>query len=433
MMLTRRGDDGDGDDRRGDDRRGDDRRGDSVRAWCRRLVALIGALAPGDERALRAGLQLMAGWPAVCAARIEVAADRPGGAALRVHAGTPWPQAAMSRLRVDLHDPDLRDPAKRAPGGTGEGVIGTLTVALDATQMIEPELPRVCETAAVLLGDVVARMRLQAALLDAQAYAGAGRIAVGLVHDFNNMLTGIIGNVAVLRLVLPEEERTAVPVARIEEAATSAAHLARALLNFVRGAMERERLSVNDVATATRGLLSRAIRDGVSVTLDLAPDVPEIDGEQPLLQHALVNLVLNAVEAIEGEGSVTIRTCRAAAVPETALGEASAAASYAVLSVTDTGSGIRADQIADVFRPFFSTKGDAGTGLGLASVAQVARRHGGAVGVESPRGLGATFAIYLPASAADRADRADRGGRIDGGAPDEPPSRRPPRPRRLAG
>lgn len=309
-----------------------------------------------------------------------------GRAPIRVLAGTPRATPSASRLEIELRD--------------HEATIGTLCVVFDESEFVEPELPRLCETTALLLSGVAVRVRLETMLLDAQSYEVAGRIAAGLVHDFNNMLPGIIGNAAVLRLLLEADARAIVPASRIEEAVTSAAHLPRALLNFVRGTMERAPVSINELATVTQHVMTRAIRDDVSVTLDLAPDVPDVDGEQPLLLQPLVNLVMNAVESIDGEGCVIIRTRRLDEVPATALGDAAIAASYAAISVTDTGSSIRAGDLSEVFRPFFSTKGEAGTGLGLASVAQVARRHGGAVSVESPRGLGATFTIYLPGSAA---------------------------------
>ncbi len=340
------------------------------------LPALIHALAPGDVEALRHGANVIADWPAVCSVIIEVCQEQVGRAPIRVLAGTPRATPSASRLEIELRD--------------HEATIGTLCVVFDESEFVEPELPRLCETAALLLSGVAVRVRLVTMLLDAQSYEVAGRIAADFAHDFNNMLTGIIGNAAVLRLLLEADARAIVPVIRIEEAVTSAAHLAHALLNFVRGTMERAPVSINELATVTQHVMTRAIRDDISVALDLAPDVPEVDGEQPLLQRALVNLVMNAVESIDGGGSVIIRTRRLDEVPATALGEATAAASYAAISVTDTGGGIRAGDLSEVFRPFFSTKGAAGTGLGLASVAQVARRHGGAVSVESPRGLGAT-------------------------------------------
>ena len=275
-------------------------------------------------------------------------------------------------------------------------LIGTLEVTFDDAEFVAPEVPRLCEVAALLLSGVAARVRTETMLLDAQSYEVAGRIAAGLVHDFNNMLTGILGNAAIVQMLLADDDRASVPVARIEAAATSAAHLTRALLSFVRGSIDRSPLAINGLVIATQRMVARSLRDGVLVTLDLAPDVPIVEGEQLLLQQALMNLVLNAAEAIEGDGSIVIRTRCVRTLPPTARGEARMTATYAALSVIDSGVGISPGNLGQMFRPFFSTKDGAGTGLGLASVAQVARRHGGAVGVESPPGRGATFTIYLP-------------------------------------
>lgn len=248
------------------------------------------------------------------------------------------------------------------------------------------------------MAGVAARCRLEALLLNAQPGEVIGQIAAGLVHDFNNMLTGVLGNAAIVRERVPESHRAALPLQRIDEAARGAALLARELLDFVWGSMEREVISVNELAAVTRQAMWRALRDGVAVEVDLAPDVPAIEGERPLIRQALVNLVLNAAEAITGEGNVTIRTRCVEVLPPDAAGQARPSASYIPLSVTDTGSGIAPEHRSELFRPFFTTKGSAGTGLGLAAVSRIVQRHGGAVGVESRPGAGSTFTIYLPAA-----------------------------------
>ena len=360
-------------------------------AWDRQLAprgsgealgALIRALAPGDEEALRRGARVIALWPAVCSVSIEVTPERVGRPSILASGGGgDSAQHEPAHLRIDLLD--------------RECAIGVLSVWFEESDGAPPEVPAWCETAAVLVGGVAARCRLEAMLLDAQCCEPTGQIAAGLVHDFNNILTGIMGNASIASALVDPEDRAALPIQRIEEATRSAASLARALLQFVRGGTERGAVSLNELAAATRQVMSRAIRDDVSIGLDLAPDAPTIEGEPALIQQALVNLILNAA-AINGEGGVTIRTRRLQAVPASAIGRARPSAAYAALSVIDTGSGIAPEHLPEVFRPFFTTKGSAGAGLGLASVVQIARRHGGAVGVESRPGMGSTFTIYLP-------------------------------------
>ncbi len=347
------------------------------------LLDLIDTLASGDEAALRRAVLLMAAWTGVCSVTIEVRTEHAARPPIRAQAGTfssTYEPAAS--LRLDLLDRGA--------------IIGVLVVTFDDSEFIGLEVPRRCETAAVLISGVAARCRLEAMFLDAQSYEGVGRIAAGLVHDFNNMLTGIMGSTAVVRELLAPADRATAPVARIEEATTSAAHLARALLSFVRGSMERSSIDLNELVTTTHHVLERAIRDDVSISLDLAPGLARVPGEQPLLQQALINLVMNAAEAVDDEGHVVIRTREAEAPTDVAVG-GGRATGYVVLSVADDGPGIPPEVLPEVFRPFFSTKGSLGTGLGLALVAQVARRHGGSVEVESQPGEGATFSITLPA------------------------------------
>ena len=347
-----------------------------------RLWSLLRVLAPGDEDALRAAAGVIARWEGVCGVTIEVLPERAGRAPFVVSAG----RAALTPADACVHF-DLVDRAT---------IIGRFECVFGDAGSIDPRLPELCEAAAALLATAGARYRLDAMLLDAQSFEVAGQIAAGLVHDFNNMMTGIAGNAAIAHALIPVGGRAVVAIERIEDAARSASGLSRALLNFVRGTVGPELLSVNELASGTKQVLAGAVRDGVQVGVDLGQDVPPIVGEQALLQQAIVNLVLNAAQAIEGDGCITIRTRRTTEIPTGVQGLARLASAYVALAVTDTGCGIAPEHLDEVFRPFFSTKGSGGTGLGLNSVVQIARRHGGAVGVESRAGGGSTFTLYLP-------------------------------------
>ncbi|MEI7925286.1 MAG: ATP-binding protein [Chloroflexota bacterium] len=349
----------------------------------RRLTALLRALAPGDEEALRHAAQTIAAWDEVSAVSIDVAPGSASGERLTAVAGIAQRRRDLDGAAVPLLD-------------RGQS-IGALSVLFDDA-VVAPARREASETLAALVAPAAARWRLDARLLEAQSYEVTGQIAAGLVHDFNNMLTGIAGNASIAHALLAEDDRALVPVVRIEDAARAATVVARALLQFVRGSLGCGLLSVNEVAMATERVLSRAMRDGIEVRLDLGMDVPPVEGEQVLLQQALVNLVLNGAQAIEGDGAVTIGTRRASCVPGGMHGQPRPATCYAALSVTDTGRGIPPEHVDSVFQPFFTTKGKEGTGLGLPSVVQVARRHGGAVAVESRPGAGTTFTMYLPAA-----------------------------------
>lgn len=325
---------------------------------------------------------MIADWDGIRTVAIEVNPERPGRDPIVVTAGRSDPHPGAPSACLELID---RDQA-----------IGRFVAVLDGGDAIDARLRGQCEGAVPLIAAAAARCRLEAMLLDAQSYEMVGQIAAGLVHDFNNMLMGIGGNLAVARELLPAGDRSATPVQQAADAASAAATVSRALLNFVRGSLGRAALSVNEVAVATQRVIAGAVPDGVDVTLDLGPDVPTITGEQALLQQALVNLVMNGAQSIEGDGRVTIATRRVGRVPEEVEGQPRVAGAYVALSVRDTGCGIPPEHVREVFRPFFSTKGDGGTGLGLTSVLQVARRHDGAVGVESRAGCGTTVTIYLP-------------------------------------
>ena len=277
--------------------------------------------------------------------------------------------------------------------------VGQIRVHFDEFEFVPPEVVARCQEAALLLAQVAARQQTEMLLLRAQCEQVTGQIAAGLVHDFNNMLTGIMGNAAMVLGLIPPGDALALPLRRIEEAASGAGRVARALLDFVRGTLEYGPVSLNDVAAATELVLSRALRDEVELVLDLDPTLPPVAGERALLQQALVNLVVNGAEAIDGEGTVTIRTRRLQGAAARRPGIAPGASVVVALSVTDSGRGIEAEHLAELFRPFFTTKGPAGTGLGLASVARIARRHRGEVTVESQPGAGSTFTLYLPVDA----------------------------------
>ncbi|MGE3856313.1 MAG: nitrogen regulation protein NR(II) [Dehalococcoidia bacterium] len=352
-----------------------------------RLEALLCLLAPGDEDALRAAVEEVARWDGVRGATLELDAERSGAERLLVTAGTPL-APRLRRVSLDLID--------RA------AVIGRLGLAFRDGEAAAT-LAADCEVAATMLAAAGGRWRTEGALLEAQSYQVAGQIAAGLVHEFNNALTGIAGNAAMAHALAGPGDRIAVPIQRIEDATGAASSIARALLSFVRGSLQRTAVSMNELARDTQRVLAHAVRDGVVVDLDLAASLPWVEGEQALLQQALVNLVLNAEQAIEGDGRVTIRTRATARVPEDVQGCPAAADAYVALSVQDTGPGIGVEALGRVFEPFFTTKGSAGTGLGLASVVQVARRHGGAVGLESRPGEGATFTLYLPAQPVESA------------------------------
>ena len=380
----------------------DPRRGSAAAERDALLRTLLGVLATTHEHAFAQAVRLIGSAPGVCSVVLEVLPEWDGtrGQSLAypqqpiplphgvpaAGSGSAAAPAELVTLRFELGD---------------ERAVGTFTVTWDGSP--PPESVDWCRSVGDLLCIAVSRYRLEALLLDTQRFELADEIGAGLVHDFNNLLTGIIGYASVARARLTPDHPAATALGKLEDVAASGGELARTLLGFVHGADgDVGPLDPNAVVRATHRVASRAIRDAVGIHLDLAPDLPPIAGSRTLIQQAVLNLVANAAEAIEGPGEIVIRTRLVRDLPANLVGVGQPDAQYVAIAVRDSGPGIPAELADRVFHPFFTTKGARGTGLGLTAVARVALRHDGAVhlapgGAEA--GRGATFTIYLPVAA----------------------------------
>jgi PAS domain S-box-containing protein len=237
-------------------------------------------------------------------------------------------------------------------------------------------------------------------LRQAQKLESIGRLAGGVAHDFNNLLTVIQGNV---NLLLDEDQLTP-PVreglAEIQHAAESASGLTRQLLAFSRREqLAPRRLDLREVVSATRKLLDRLLGDRVQLVAELAPELPPVLADPGQLEQVLINLAVNARDAMPEGGVLTLRvapvTLSEACVERWPWMQPGPAVR---LEVEDTGIGMGPEVLVRVFEPFFTTKGQGhGTGLGLATVYGAVRQHGGAVDVSSEVGRGTRFTIHLPA------------------------------------
>ncbi|HXU83601.1 MAG TPA: PAS domain-containing protein, partial [Polyangia bacterium] len=243
--------------------------------------------------------------------------------------------------------------------------------------------------------DVTERMELELQLRQAQKMEALGRLAGGVAHEFNNLLTVILGHAQLLNPETARDERRA-----IVQAAEGAGELTRHLLSFSRQAVRAPVLLNLDEVVATVGkLATRVVGRQIQVLTerDLRPGLVRADANQ--LQQVLLNLALNAKDAMPEGGTLRLRTStqtldaeRAARIPGAHAGE------YAVIEVSDTGVGMDARTRARIFEPFFTTKpAGKGTGLGLAIVYGAVRQSGGMIEVDSEPGHGTTFRIYLPA------------------------------------
>lgn len=247
----------------------------------------------------------------------------------------------------------------------------------------------------VVLVDLTARRVLEEQLRRAQSLEALGRLAGGVAHDFNNLLAGILGNAELLGLRLADQPVLRQRVDTIITAGSRAAALTRQLLDSSRrSAMQRGRVDLHQLVQESVGLLRRSIDRRIEITTTLAAPVPWVDGDAALLQGALVNLAINARDAMPDGGRLDIATVAAAA-------PADASGSWLALRVTDNGSGMAPEVLPRIFDAFFTTKAvGKGSGLGLAAVQGTVLRHGGRITVDSAPGRGTTFTILLPQCAA---------------------------------
>jgi two-component system, cell cycle sensor histidine kinase and response regulator CckA len=225
-----------------------------------------------------------------------------------------------------------------------------------------------------------------------------GQLAGGIAHDFNNLLTAILGYAQLLS-ERPLGEAALSEVAEIGRAADRAATLTRQLLAFSRQQVQKISVFVlNDVVTSTEGMLARLLGEDILVRKDLAPDLGRVKADAGQIEQVLVNLAVNARDAMAKGGTLRIETrnveldgAYVAAHPAGTPGP------YVMLAVGDDGCGMDAATQARIFEPFFTTKPvGKGTGLGLATVYGIMKQSGGFVWVYSEPGSGSTFRIYLP-------------------------------------
>jgi two-component system, cell cycle sensor histidine kinase and response regulator CckA len=246
--------------------------------------------------------------------------------------------------------------------------------------------------------DVTEKRRLEAQLVQAQKMEGLGRLAGGVAHDFNNLLTVILGyaQLAEQSTTLAEARENA---AKVHDAATRAGALTGRLLTFARGQAGAPKvLDVGALVRDLAPLLRRAVGEGVRFEITLQPGVLKAEVDPSQLEQVLVNLVVNARDAMPHGGKIVVATrSRTAEQARVEGGPLAPHMECVALEVRDTGTGMDAATMARIFEPFFTTKGaEHGTGLGLPTCYGVVKRAGGHIWAESTPGAGSTFHILLP-------------------------------------
>jgi PAS domain S-box-containing protein len=243
------------------------------------------------------------------------------------------------------------------------------------------------------------KKKLEASLQQIQRLDGIGTLAGGVAHDFNNLLMGIQGNVSLMLLEMESDHPNYQKLKSIETCVTSGADLTRQLLGFARGGKYSVKpLDFNIVLENTASMFGRT-RKEIGIHFKLQPDLWPVMGDQNQIEQVLLNLYINAWQAMPDGGNINLETCNVEVDEALAKPLDIRPGNYVRVSVTDTGTGMDEAVQQKIFEPFFTTKElGRGTGLGLASVFGIVKNHDGAIEVDSRLNQGSTFYIYLPAS-----------------------------------
>jgi PAS domain S-box-containing protein len=315
------------------------------------------------------------------------------------------PESLIDRQLAEFVHDDDQPRVAEALAGASNGESGRLTTFRlvqpdgehrwgEMTAQAEPSTGTiVCTTR-----DITERMRSEEILRTASRMEATATLAAGVAHDFNNLMTAILGN-AELLLTDPSFPDSPSRLNQIAESAKRGGALAQQLLAYARGGKyQAQAVDLNEIVRQTLHLQRHAMPPRIQLEQDLTSESVSIEADPVQVGQVLTNLCINATEAIPGVGRVTIRTRALILSEEHVRGKPGLSPGRAVLlEVSDSGTGIEPAALPKIFEPFFSTKFQ-GRGLGLAAAYGIIKNHRGYIGVESAIGQGTTFCMYLPAT-----------------------------------
>ncbi|RYZ10261.1 MAG: response regulator [Myxococcales bacterium] len=262
--------------------------------------------------------------------------------------------------------------------------------------------------------------KLEAQVLHMQRLEGVGRLAGGIAHDFNNLLTVISASVSMAERAAEQGESPAVDLQEAQHAVGRASELTQQLLAFARRQVLRKRsVELSELVSGVERMLRRVMGASVELATDLCREPLPVHADAGQLEQVIVNLVLNARDAVQRGGRIVITTRREASADHAALElQAASGMEYACVEVRDDGAGMSAEVKERLFEPFFTTKAPGkGTGLGLATSFGIVRQHEGMIEVESEVGVGSTMRVLLPLASAVESVPATSGVQIAGRRP----------------
>ncbi|MET0293690.1 MAG: ATP-binding protein, partial [Phenylobacterium sp.] len=299
---------------------------------------------------------------------------------------------------------DLIEPASRTDAAARlvAGAQGALEVRLasDPARIAHLYLARSDGRWVAYLVDVSSQKQIELQLAQSQKMQAIGQLAGGVAHDFNNLLTAIFMQLDVLASRHPVGDPSYEGLNEIKQTSARAADLVRKLLAFSRKqTVQREVLDLGELISEFEVLLRRVLYEDVNLKTEYGRDLPQVKADRSQLETAVMNLAVNARDAVraQGGGTVSIRTARLTQAQAQAAGHTAAAGDQAFIEVADDGPGIPPEVMDKIFDPFFTTKpvGE-GTGLGLATVYGIVKQSDGWISVHSRPGEGAAFRIFLP-------------------------------------
>ena len=273
---------------------------------------------------------------------------------------------------------------------------------------------------ASIVQDITDRKQQEEQLRHSQKMDALGKLTGGIAHDYNNMLGVILGYSEILKNKLVDQPKLAGYAHEVHRAGERGAKLTKKLLTFSRQGITaaKKKLNINTLLLDIQHMLEKTLTARINLKLDLADDLWQVRLDESDLEDAVLNMSINAMHAIEGNGVLSIQTRNKIIGEADRQSQQIEPGEYVLLKLTDTGCGMNEDTRKKIFDPFFSTKGDEGTGLGLSQVYGFVERSGGEIRLQTEPGNGTEFKLYLPryknddiATGSDNSDRAaDHGG-----------------------